>query len=135
MTEERRRLIKKVLVLSWGRDDGEEACSVFGATNGDGGGSWTEKGPKRGGVWKESTWENVSMESGEDQEDQEESGYEKDFTAQGSAKDRGVCSFIGVGLPWPLRFLVNGSSERGSSVCSRASSCRGLRKLWRVSRS
>ena len=41
MSEERRRLIKKVLVLSWGRDGGEEACSVSGATDGDGGGSWT----------------------------------------------------------------------------------------------
>ena len=43
MSKERRRLIKKVLVLSWGRDNGEEACSVSGATNGDGGGSMMEK--------------------------------------------------------------------------------------------
>ena len=39
MSEERRRLIKKVLVLSWGRDGEEEACSVSGATNEEGGGS------------------------------------------------------------------------------------------------
>ena len=43
MSEERRRLIKKVLVLSWGRDGGEEACSVSGATDGDGGDSFWKK--------------------------------------------------------------------------------------------
>ena len=36
MSEERRRLIRKVLVLSWGRDGGEKACSVSGATDRDG---------------------------------------------------------------------------------------------------
>ena len=43
VSEERRRLIKRLLVLSWGRDSGEEACSVSGATDGDGGDSfWKE---------------------------------------------------------------------------------------------
>ena len=41
MSKERRRLMKKVLVLSWEHDGGEEACSVSGATDGEGGGSWT----------------------------------------------------------------------------------------------
>ena len=41
MFEERRRLIRKVLVLSWERDGEEEACSVSGATDGEVGGSWT----------------------------------------------------------------------------------------------
>ena len=36
MSEERGRLIRKVLVLSWGRDGGEKACSVSGATDRDG---------------------------------------------------------------------------------------------------
>ena len=41
MSEERRRLIKKVLVLSWERDGREETCSVSRATDEEGGGSCT----------------------------------------------------------------------------------------------
>ena len=39
---------------------------------------------------------------------------------QGPARGRRVCSFIGVGFPWPLRFLVYESS--GDLVCVRVSS-------------
>ena len=89
--------MRKVVVLSWGRDGGEEACSVSGATD--------------------------------------EEGGEKDSNARGPARSRRVCSFIGVGFPWPLRFLVDGSSEKGILICSRVSPCCGRYKLWRVSRS
>ena len=44
---------------------------------------------------------------------------EKDFSAQGFARGRRVCSFIGVGFPWPLRSPVYESSEKGILVCSR----------------
>ena len=47
---------------------------------------------------------------------------EKDSGAQGPARGRRVCSFIGVGFPWPLRSPVYESSKEGILVCSRVSS-------------
>ena len=47
---------------------------------------------------------------------------EKDFSAQGLARGRRVCSFIGVGFPWTLRSSVSETSEKGILVCSGVSS-------------
>ena len=44
---------------------------------------------------------------------------EKDSSAQGHARGRRVCSFIGVGFPWPLRSPVSateGESQEGAGV-------------------
>ena len=47
---------------------------------------------------------------------------EKDSSAQGPVRGRRVCSFIGVGFPWPLRSPAYESSEKGILVGSRMSS-------------
>ena len=47
---------------------------------------------------------------------------EKHFSAQGLARGRRVCSFIGVGFPWTLRSSASETSEKGILVCSRVSS-------------
>ena len=47
---------------------------------------------------------------------------EEDFSAQGLARGRRVCSFIGVGFPWTLQSSASETSEKGISVCSRVSS-------------
>ena len=41
---------------------------------------------------------------------------EKDSSTQGPARGRRVCSFIGVGFPWPLRSPVYESSEKRKEV-------------------
>lgn len=55
------------------------------------------------------------------------SSGEKDSNAQGPARSRRVCSFIGVGFPWPLRFLVDGSSEKRDPGMFK-----GVSLLWSV---
>ena len=44
---------------------------------------------------------------------------EKDSSAQGHARGRRVCSFIGVGFPWPLRspiLVTEGESQEGAGA-------------------